>query len=785
MTVGMPKDQEAEERFALSVRSAQYSYPRLWRSDCFRILLFCFCSIAVFSIIPFAEGQYFATSKHEIDVAVTFYPQLKYHHDYVQKFGDLPTYSPREGLGFDPALSGQRGINFIWRILFFRLFANAELAADLLAHAQILVAGVFAGLAVRMLGASLSGAYVAAGTYMFNTHAVSWIGMSHSPAFFAGFGIALFGTLLLANTRHFVTGWLGVVVGLAWCTFGGHLQNAFVLYYAIVIVAAASLACHWRSGVAGWGLVGRAAVLAAAVLTSLLLTTPTWLSFMMLQSESIRQGGVLGVKPGSLALSHLRYFFGPLNLNMNANYYQSFVALPLVVALILRLHHIRSRHFNNLISIFAIIAFTILVGSGGPFFKLLEGLAPGWSVMSNLERLSFLLPLPISLFCGLGMTIVEAEIKNWRDKVPKIAEPVQAGFRHGVAQHYAAGSMRLFVVASLAVLSVGLWAHDLAGPGLRSGLALTTALVVVLFFAFVLLLPSRQEVARMILLVLMFPLAALATSSLGWSPQKPEISAKLTRTLEVMGGGDKENEGEHRWISYCIEGQENTDYFYLPGVYLLSPTSRWVDIYESFVNRRLTDVWRSLAGPGRYDQQWSGDLFYHRKGDNLDIAGIINRLGVNRILADAACPVPPNSNWLLLRESGRLRVYENRDAFPFVYTNSTGSDGSRQQLTGRFTAADMIQISGFNYARDSVIYLSEMYSPGWVATDQAGRNLDIFTTGLFMRIEPDPQTQEVTVRFRPWYVGRVRFASMVAFLFLVIALFGSLLFIRVLTPTEN
>ena len=363
------------------------------------------------------------------------------------------------------------------------------------------------------------------------------------------------------------------------------------------------------------------------------------------------------------------------------------------------------------------VILALLIGFKTPLLGLLQQTVPGWSAVSNVQRLSFVTVLPLALMAGLGLdwlsdlrrnkqtiaifaALVGASLmlwglhmigRPWLAPVPMlwlglVATVLLAFLSYKTLTRRTAadwGTHRPTLAVFVALIGASLlyWWLRMTEMGLGPGLGLSTkvwlglvAMALIAATALIAFLLNKVSLRRLVdgtsaylpIFVVALGVSLLAMGverQIRWQPVPDEPLSEFADTLALVARYD---DATGRWMSFSIQMHES----YMPNVFLEVP-GRWLDTYESFRPPEFFTYWRTLTGSTQYDQRREGlgSLWYmHTPQDPTPNANLVNAGGITRILGSSDRVAETEQlEWSLLGEQGILRVYHNPQAFPMAY----------------------------------------------------------------------------------------------------------------------
>ncbi|HWH44553.1 MAG TPA: hypothetical protein VNT32_07465 [Thermoleophilaceae bacterium] len=570
------------------------------------------------------------------DVLNYFRPLNLFHFRYVEAFGELPGWLDRMGLGYPASAVGQHGIDYLPRLLAMKLAPTAGAAADLLVWAHALVGALAVFALARVYRIETGGAAVAATLYALAQLPVRWAPFFHAPAYFAFAPVALLGLELVWRRRPA----LGVpllALGLGMAGLGTHLQSTHLLVQVLAVVAIFRFLTDGeprreRTRLLGWSGAGAGVGLAAAA--------PVWLPFAIARGDSTRVESPISDIAGMTA-DMTRSFYDPTGaLNaatgaINGDIYLGLVAPLLVVggAVIA----LRRRDTAVLVLLLAIAA---LIAYKTPLLSVLAVLVPGWDVVSNVARLSFVAVLPMALLAGLALD--------------RLLAMKAAGVAAGVAA---------LVALSLLIWETRMDEKDLASavPAVIGALAVAAAMAAWRVpdgrtrGAFALAIPA--------LLAAMTFAGSMRERDLGWQPADDVPQTRFQNWLNLV---ERHDDPASRWMSHC-QSVQAPSYDFRPITFLDAP-GRWLDAYDSFVSEAYYGYWRPLTGSARYERPIGGQWYQHVPQDPQPDPDLVNAAGIGRIFGTNLCSLDTTEmGWGVREQSGRFIIWGNGHAYPAAY----------------------------------------------------------------------------------------------------------------------
>ena len=577
------------------------------------------------------------------DVVWQFRPDTLEQFAYVQEHSYLPFWIDRRGLGQSAFVGSYHGDFYPLRWLALLLAPRAEEAADWLIWGHTLVAGLATMALARHYGvsrwaAALAGIFLALGHL-----AVRWAPQSGAPAHFATYPLAVLGIELIysGRARHGV-GLLALSLGIS--SLGAHLQGTWLAFHVVGIIALYRLLTISVPRTVRLQCLGLSA---AAVLLGIAIAAPVLVPFVWEQRgttrEAVAEAGAAGMNRASL-VAHVDPR-SPQTSNINDDVYMG----PLAPALMLAglLVSLRQRRLA-ILPILVVLA--LLIGFKTPLLDVLQQVVPGWSAVSNVQRLSFVTVLPLALMAGLGLdwlsdrrrnkltmaifaALVGASLMLWVLRMVGLGRlaPVPVLWLGIVATLLIAFLLyRIFtrraaatgsesgtgatgaylptfaVLGALVGASLVFWWLRMTELGLGPGLGLSPAvwlgtvatalLAATVLLAFLLYKTSPRQAAAGIgaylpIIVVVFGVSLLAMGverQLRWQPVPDKPLPEFADTLALVARHD---DAAGRWMSFSIQMHES----YMPNVFLEVP-GRWLDTYESFRPPEFFTYWRTLTG---------------------------------------------------------------------------------------------------------------------------------------------------------------------------------------------
>lgn len=568
------------------------------------------------------------------DVVNTFRPVLLEQFEHVQQFGDMLRWTDRRGLGQHQLLNPQYGTTYPPRWLALRLISRAEEAADWLFWGHAVVAALAVMALARYYRISPWSAALAGILFTLGHLPVRWIPLFHAPIHFATYPLSILGTELIWSGR----GRLGVpltALSLGASGIGSHLQSTHMVTQAVIILTVCRIV---TVDVPFRERQRRLLLSIVALALGLIIMAPTVVPFVFEQDNSTRQELVreftVGMNHDSL-LSHVDPDAGSINDSVYMG-----PLLP-ILALVGLAVSIRSKRLAFLP---LLLVLALLVGFKTPLLEVLWHLVPGWSVLSNVQRASFITVLPLAMLAALGA--------DW------LADPQRR-------------KSTVVAVAAVGTMSLVYWLLRLRELGQAPSFEFWQASVQALILAVVLHLfgTRRDRNSR----GLSFPLVGLAfilsfltlwegRTIMGW---RPVADAPPPQYRDMLSLVRAQNDQDGRWMSFALDYDQAK-----PNAFLESP-GRWLDTYDSFVTKEFFTYWRTLTGVKRYDRPppWLGGLWYqHLGGDPAPHPNLVNAAGISRVLAsDSRVAEAHALGWKVLARRGDLLVYDNPNAFPMAY----------------------------------------------------------------------------------------------------------------------
>ena len=324
---------------------------------------------------------------------------------YVQEHGYLPFWIDRRGLGQSAFVGSYHGNFYPLRWLALLLAPRAEEAADWLIWGHTLVAGLATTALARHYGVSRWSAALAGILLALGHLPVRWAPFLHAPTHFATYPLAVLGTELIWTGRA-RRGLALVALSLGCSGLGAHLQNTHMAFHVVGIIVLYRLL---TTSVPRRVRLQRLGLSAAAILLGVMIAAPVLVPFVWEQHgttrEAVAEAGASGMSGASL-VAHVDPR-SPQTAAINDDVYMG----PLAPALILAglLVSLRRRRLA-ILPILVVLA--LLIGLKTPLLDVLQHTVPGWSAVSNVQRLSFVTVLPLALMAGLGLDWLSDSRRN-------------------------------------------------------------------------------------------------------------------------------------------------------------------------------------------------------------------------------------------------------------------------------------------------------------------------------------------------------------------------------------
>jgi hypothetical protein len=710
------------------------------------------------------------------DVIDTYRPNTVNQYRYAQEYGELSPWQDRAGLG--AVAVGHYGTDYLPRVLAMRLASSAGSAADMLVWAHLLLAGLAATALARLYGIGPWSAALVGTSYALSHLAVRWAPFFHSPAYFLAFPLALLGLELIWRGRALRgVPLLGLGIGIA--GVGSVLLFTFFLLQALGLVALYRFMTAERRERARPLLFST-----VGVFVGLLVALPGVLPFVLEQRTSIRQQVGLDQVYGmdwSSVLSTVDPVGGLTFLN--ADLYLGLAAPLLLVGLAVSLRR------RALAVLPLLVGLSVLLAFKTPLLTALMLTVPGWNTLSNAQRLSFVMVLPLAISIGLGL--------DW----------VLARRRPAVA---------LVGGGLLVTLLVAVWVMRMAKENVLSTALVIAAVVAVATLVLAGLIGAltaqRVNVAVVIpvSLVILTVIAAHEERRLGWIPARDTPPRLAHQWLPMV---ERQDDPQGRWMSHCQElGFQSSGkrYPYRP-VQFLEARGRWLDNYESFVPDAYYAYWRALTRSGRYDDWPYGQWNQHSPEDPRPSSRLVNAAGIGRVLGSARCAREAEGlGWQELARRGRFRVYENPSAYPMAYVSHhwervPGRRSALHELTARRGAfashtdfveggpqspregsmpamsakvrrvsAERVLVEPPRVQRTGgLLVLLDAYHVGWRAYSEGAELPVVRVNGMFRGVALEPGVRVVTFAFEPWWKDTLPLVSSAVALVLLIVLLVS------------
>jgi hypothetical protein len=710
------------------------------------------------------------------DVVDTYRPQTINHYRYAQEHGDLPAWQDRAGLG---TVSGRYGTDYLPRVLAMRLAASPGSAADILVWAHFLLAGVAAMTLARLYGVRPWSAALVGTAYALSHLAVRWAPLFDSSPYFLAFPVALLGLELIWRRRALRgVPLLGLGIGIA--GVGSFLLFTFFLLQALAVVGL------YRFVVAARGERGRPLLLSiGATVAGLLIALPGVVPFVLEQRTSVRQqigvDQVIGMDWSSV-LSSVDPVAGLAVLN--GDLYLGLAAPLILVGLAVSVRRRALAVLPLLVGISALLAFKT------PLLNAFMAILPGWSTLSNVQRLSFVMILPLAVSIGLGLDWVLDRSRT---------------------------AMALVGGGLLSALLVSLWLARMATENVPSAAVIVAAVVSLAAIALVGLVgpvPARRARATVVVPVALVALTLVAAHEerrLGWVPARDGPVGLARQWLPLV---DAHDDRDGRWMSHCQEfkiTQSSYERYPYRPVQFLEARGRWLDNYESFVSEAYYEYWRGVTGSRRYDGWPYGQWNQHSPEDPRPDGNLVNAAGIGRVLGSATCAREAEGlGWKELARRGRFRVYENPSAYPMAYvshrwqevpdrrralgelsdqrgdfrTHTDFVEGGSKPLRGSARPAAPAPVERVSGERVQVelplvgrtgalLVLLDAHHEGWRAYSGKEELQVRRVNGIFRGVFLGPGDRAVTFAFEPWWKDTLPLVSSAVALALFVVLLAS------------
>jgi hypothetical protein len=620
--------------------------------------LVCIATITAFNWHALTTGDTVQAASTNDDVWDVFRPHHLYQSRYAQSFGELPDWNERVGLG--QVLIGQYGTHYVPRQLALKHIASAGGAADVLAWLHAIVAALAAMALARLYGVSRWSAVFVGVAYALSNLAVRWTPLFHAPVFFAFLPVALLGLELIWRDRK-TPGVPLLAIGVGATLAGSHMQFGFLMLQVLGVLFFARAVLDRPSA---RQLRARAGFALTGLLAGLVIAAPAVVPFLSEQARSVRSGvDYLSIR--SMSLADLASLFDPrqphesIDLQINYDLYLGLLAPALLVVGFLSA--IRRRIWAPLLIVMALGA---LIALKTPLFRLLFEVVPGWNVVSDVSRISFVLVLPLALLMGLGLDVA----LSWRPR------------------------LSLVIGLGAAVASAAYWqirVGSLGGQDIAVWLILAAAVIGVT----VIMVGDSHEQPRLALFAtpLLFVALTLAGATherraMGWEAGPDAAPPRFARWLPLI---TQDKHADARWMSYCQPVYfPQGGYLYHPVAFLEAPNGLWLDNYESFIPSDYFDYWQALTGSTTYGRHSVGQWDQHQPQDPPPNRGLTDSAGVSQILGTTGCTPPASLGWKLeASEPSGFVVYRNRHAYPMAYLSERWTDVSSSEAAVGLLAA--------------------------------------------------------------------------------------------------
>jgi hypothetical protein len=367
-----------------------------------------------------------------------FYPWRKFASDTIHS-GYLPLWNPYQFCGTPFVANSQSAVFYPGNLLFYIL--SPATAAGWSAFIHLILAASFMYVFLRGLGANQASGAVAGVAFAFSTWEISWL---HLPTFLA---TSCWLPLILHLTRQVfmrpvMRVGLGLAVSVGMCLLAGHLQVAFYVLFAALLMAvwlAVGLIRNTGTRAAlfpfmGWGI---------ALGLGILLAGPQLVPTLELSRQSHRKGAPTAegykaytdysVHAAGLATLFIPDFFNNPS-NQGARYfgiskgekYFNYAEGAMYVGLlpaVLALFAVIRRRTSTLTPFLGVLAIlSLLMALGTPIDALFYFHVPGFGQSGSPGRALILWTFAVASLSGIGMnTISITEKKMGRSAVGSLA----------------------------------------------------------------------------------------------------------------------------------------------------------------------------------------------------------------------------------------------------------------------------------------------------------------------------------------------------------------------------
>lgn len=341
------------------------------------------------------------------DAMAQFYPWRSFYHEALHN-GQLPLWNPYQFCGTPQYANVQSAIFYPPNLLFY--FLTPARAFGFAAALHLFLAGLFAFLFARYIGASRAGATVSGIVYALCAFNITWLEL---PTFLnvAAWLPLILMLIAVALARRSSQAAVGTGLALGMAILAGHFQIAF---YVILAALAWALWRYFESGRPS----GSMRLAGITAITALSLGAAQILPSMELAMMSHRAGSATlagyfryaetGLPAMNLLTAFVPDFFGnPSSSSVfwGLGNYAEFALYVGMLPFVLAVASLIFSGRKGPVRFFGILAaLSLLIALGTPINALLYFGVPGWSSTGSPARILLLYCFSVSMLAGFGAT---------------------------------------------------------------------------------------------------------------------------------------------------------------------------------------------------------------------------------------------------------------------------------------------------------------------------------------------------------------------------------------------
>lgn len=684
------------------------------------------------------------------DIITQIYP-WKHLTIQIWKTGQIPLWNPYSFSGTPLLANYQSAVLSPFNILFFLLpFVDAW---SILVLIQPLMAGIFMYIFVRSLGRSKIASLISSISFMFCGFITVWMGYSTLPFAFLFLPFALFCIEKYYRTFNSVF-LLFLTISMPLSFFSGHFQIS--LYYLIFIFIYILYKFFSIKKIANTLLLG------SAVILGLLISMPQLLPSVEFYSQSLRSlvFGKNEVIPWGYISTFLAPDFlgNPVTRNDWFGHYAEWNAYIGVLPLMLAVYAILGKKNIRILFLFISAIVTLFLAFPTPLQDLFVNLHIPVLSSSAASRIIVLYSFLVIVLSAFGFEQLTLDIKE--RKIRKIA----------------------IWLLSFAFLFLCLWVivyFKLFIPDARIVIARNNLILPSLFFAAISAVTLISFVNKKILTLCLFLFLFIVSFDMlrfvtKWMPFDPKNlvfpDTITTKSLTVITGFNRifGNLGGEANVYYNLPSIEGYDALYI---------KKYGEIIGFINNGNSKDLNRSVI-------LFSKNGKYASKAINLlNIRYIVHKIADGRAVWTFPYWTYPGSQFRLIYEDDMYEFYENMNVFPHAFLTgqyrveentdnilnimfnddfdlrkeivlekdpmipqARGSVGNANIVSYKSNSMDIL----VNAKEKALLFLSEIYYPGWKATID-GKNASILRADYAFRAIPVEKGNHIVKFFyEPW-----------------------------------